>query len=101
MSFRLSEPVVDRLLDLLSSDDDFRDLFARDARAALAQVGHLPAATAGITEGAWWCLKVESLASKEVIAHSRAELREQFTMWLLPQFPFALDAKFQVRAKVA
>ena len=101
MSFRLSEPIVDRLLDLLSSDDDFRALFAQDARGALASLGHLPAANPAISEGAWWCLKVQSLASKEVILQGRAELRRQFTMEFLPQLPFALDARFQLQEQAA
>jgi putative modified peptide len=101
MSFRLSEPIVDRLLDLLSSDDDFRARFARDARDALAFIGYLPAANPVLTEGAWWCLKVESLASKEAILQGRAELRRQFTMEFLPQLPFALDTRFQMREEAA
>jgi putative modified peptide len=101
MSFQLSEPIVDKLLDLLSTDDSFRARFVHDARDALAYIGYAPAANPAITEGAWWCLKVESLASKEAIRQGRHELRMQFTMGFLPQLPFALDAKFQLQAKAA
>jgi putative modified peptide len=101
MTFRLSEPIVDRLLDKLCTDDAFRALFADDARAALASLGHSPASDPSIVEGAWWCLKVESLASKEVIRQSRNELRRQFTMSFLPQLPFALDAQWKEQDQAA
>lgn len=39
-----SPEVVDKLVDLLSTDDAFRQLFQEDARAALRQVGHETAA---------------------------------------------------------
>lgn len=101
MTFRLSEPIVDRLLDKLCTDDAFRTLFTVDARAALASLGHSPASDPSISEGAWWCLKVESLASKEVIRRSRNELRRQFTMAFLPQLPFALDAQWKEQDQAA
>jgi putative modified peptide len=101
MSFQLPVPIVDKLLDLLSSDDAFRARFANDARDALAFLGYAPAANPAIIEGAWWCLKVELLASKEVIRQGRQQLRRQFTADFLPQIPFALDSKLQVQAKAA
>lgn len=101
MTFRLSERVVDALLDKLCTDDDFRSLFTGDARAALASLGHAPASDPSITGGAWWCLKVESLASKDVIRRSRNELRRQFTMAFLPQLPFALDAQWKEQDQAA
>jgi putative modified peptide len=101
MTFRLSEPIVDRLLDKLCSDDAFRALFTGDARAALASIGYLPAADPAVTEGAWWCLKVESLASKDAIRQSRNDLRRQFTMAFLPQLPFALDAQWKEQDQAA
>lgn len=38
----LEPKVVRRLLDLLSTDNDFRRLFKKDAQAALAQAGYTP-----------------------------------------------------------
>jgi len=71
--------VVRKLLDLLSSDDDFRDLFQHDAHAALMQAGYeAPAAiepTADTSGGT--CMQLaatEKLASKEQIARDRAKL---------------------------
>ena len=66
MSYQLPEPVVDRLLDKLGNDDDFRHLFTTDTRAALASIGFAPAADRSIEHGAWFCLGVESLASKSL-----------------------------------
>lgn len=40
MTNSFSPEVANKLLDRLSSDDDFRDLFVRNARAALKEVGH-------------------------------------------------------------
>lgn len=38
----LDPKVANRLLDLLSTDTDFRRLFKKDAEAALAKAGHRP-----------------------------------------------------------
>lgn len=71
--------VARKLLDLLSSDDDFRDLFQRDAHAALVHAGYAaPAgsqATALTSGGA--CMQLSAtdrLASKEQIAQDRSKL---------------------------
>lgn len=77
MPFKLSEKTVDTLLDKLSCDDDFRELFQKNPREALAAVGHAPAADSSVSEGAWMCMSVSQLASKETIKSSHAELRKQ------------------------
>ena len=43
---KLSDDTADRLLDLLSTDDDFRAKFQQDPRSALASIGHAPASDA-------------------------------------------------------
>ena len=73
-----SEPmdpaVVDKLLDRLSSDDEYRELFAKDPRAALEEVGHkAPSADAMA------CARTETLASKEEIAKARKLLADHLT----------------------
>jgi putative modified peptide len=83
-SFKLPEPIIDRLLDRLGNDDAFRDFFVADTRAALASIGFEPAADGSVTKGLWFCLAVDHLASKEAIRGSRAALRNQ----LLPDAPF-------------
>ena len=77
---RLDTKVVQRLLDLLASDDGFRDLFTRSPYDALLQAG----AEAGQTEDAQlrlrlasMCLSVQTLASKEAIQGLRASLEAQ------------------------
>lgn len=80
--------VVDRLLDLLSSDDAFRDLFSSDPASALAQVGHHADATGLAQLGQR--LAVQQLAPKETIAAARDEIRASLTSGLSMQ-PIQLD----------
>ena len=66
--------VVDKLLDRLSSDDECRELCAKDPRAALEQVGHkVP------SDDAMACARTETLASKEEIAQARKLLADHLT----------------------
>ena len=58
--------VVDALLEALSNDDDFRALFVRDPRAALAKAGHV-----ADDQDALRCLQVTTLASKQELAEAR------------------------------
>jgi putative modified peptide len=91
-SFKLPAAIIDRLLDRLGNDDDFRDLFVADTRAALASIGFEPAADASITKGLWFCLAVDQLASKEAIRGSHRALRSQ----LEPEavfFPFVIGCR--------
>ena len=76
-AFKLPAPVIDRLLDRLGNDDDFRDLFVADTRTALMSVGFEPAADASVTTGLWFCLSVDQLASKEAIRRSHLALHSQ------------------------
>jgi putative modified peptide len=78
MPHKISNRVVDELLDKLSSDDSFREQFAADPRAALASLGDENARSAVPgARGAWTCLTVSKLASKEQISAGRQELRRQ------------------------
>ncbi len=77
-AFQLSEAIVHSLLDKLSGDDDFRALFQKSPREALASLGHEAAANASDSDkGIWACLRCEELASAEVIRQSRDLLRIQ------------------------
>jgi len=91
MPFQLSEETVDSLLDKLSSDDKFRDLFQKDPREALAAVGHKPAADRSVAEGAWMCMSVDQLASKEAIKASRDVLRKQLVSSKVGHQPISLE----------
>lgn len=91
MPFKLSEDTVDALLDKLSSDDDFRARFQKDPRQALASVGHAAARDAGVEDGAWACMSVNQLASKEAIKASRDALRTQLLAEKAAQPPISLE----------
>ena len=84
----LTPKVADRLLELLASDDQFRDLFARDPAAALIQAGHQ--ANADDLATLKRQLKVRQLAPKEAIAAARDEIRASLTSALAMQ-PIQLD----------
>jgi putative modified peptide len=82
----LNPNVARKLLDLLSTDDDFRELFQRDAHAALVQAGYVPpqgsdpAQASALSGGN--CLQLsgsDQLASKERIAQDRAKLESLTT----------------------
>lgn len=81
----LGRNVVKNLLDLLSTDDQFRDLFQRDAQSALVQAGYeapAGAESAAATSGAA-CMQLssgDSLASKEQIARDRAKLESSLSL---------------------
>ena len=70
----LDPKVTKRLLDLLSTDDNFRQLFKNDAATALAEVGY----NVGADEAsAAHCIQLhasETLASKAKIIRDRAKL---------------------------
>ena len=91
MPFKLSEDTVDTLLDKLSSDDGFRDQFQKDPRQALAAIGHAPAKDAAVDDGAWACMDVKQLASKEAIQASRDALRTQLLAEKGAQHPISLE----------
>lgn len=100
MTAPLEARIADRLLDLLSTDDGFRDRFQRDHLSALAEIGYVPqepgAMTAcGTTVAAapapFRDCKVEQLASKDIIASARDEIRAMLTRGLNQNTP-QLDA---------
>ncbi|MBW8368898.1 MAG: NHLP-related RiPP peptide [Arenimonas sp.] len=91
MPFKLSEDTVDTLLDKLSSDDAFRAQFQKDPRQALASVGHAAAKDTSIDEGAWVCMSVNQLASKEAIKASRDALRTQLLAEKAAHNPISLE----------
>ena len=83
----LHPQVARKLLDLLSTDDDFRNLFKRDAHAALVQAGYVPPHDADPTMlsalSGGDCMQLSSsdtLASKEKIAQDRQKLEESLNL---------------------
>jgi putative modified peptide len=97
----LDPKIADRLLDLLSTDDDYRELFSSDPQAALAKVGYQrdqevsatritpDASTAG--KAIYGCCNVGVLASKEAILEARNAIRDMLTGGLAQTTP-QLDA---------
>jgi putative modified peptide len=88
--------VADRLLDLLSTDDDYRARFQANPRIALQEIGYQPPASVGIATGGAMRIavpealidcKVENLASKEVISACRDEIRAMLLRGLAQQTP--------------
>ena len=79
----LSAELADRLLDLLSTDDLFRERFQRDHLAALRSIGYESPTPGQMTAcGAFQAqpepfrdCKVTNLAPKESIREARAEIR--------------------------
>ncbi|HPO23439.1 MAG TPA: NHLP-related RiPP peptide [Arenimonas sp.] len=93
MPFQLSEELVDKLLDKLSSDEDFRTSFQKSPRQALASLGHAPAAKASDSDkGAWACMSCNKLASAADIKKSRDALRTQLLSAKAQFNPVALEA---------
>jgi len=97
----LDPALADRLLDLLSTDDLFRERFQRDHLAALRTIGYesptpgqmtacgsLPAAQ---PEPFRDC-RVQDLASKEIISAARSEIKAMLTHGLAQTTP-KLDAR--------
>jgi len=79
-SARIDPKVVDRLLELLGTDDVFRQLFKNDPKQALQKVGFIESASEASPAD---CLGIQKLASKAEILGSRAELRSMLTSGLM------------------
>lgn len=79
--FRLPPAIAERLLDLLCSDDAYRELFRESPREALVLVGLAEAAdpARGPADGPWACLHGQCLPSKPVLRGIRDALHAQMT----------------------
>jgi len=85
---KMEAKVAEKLLRLLSTDDDFRKLFVDDPDKALKKVGHKD--QEGFEPFAA-CSQVQTLASKKVIAEAHEELKDMLTAGLALTTP-QLDA---------
>ena len=111
----LDPKVADKLLDLLSTDNEFRRLFKKDPLAALINVGYKPPKhelALGKHKGppftppgpplavppVWGCMKVRYIASKSEISRTREELKHMMTSGLAYITPH-LDAANKLARK--
>ena len=87
----LEPKVAKKLLDLLSTDNEFRRLFKKDVPAALAQAGwKAPAGENAASQSASQCMQMlatDSIAPKQNIIRDRAKLEELLTL----PFRFTFD----------
>ena len=91
-AFEISEEIVDKLLDKLSSDDEFRAVFLRSPREALASIGHEAAASASDRDnGIWVSFKCEKLASRETILETRNKIRMDLHTAMVKPHPITLN----------
>ncbi|MGH8025561.1 MAG: NHLP-related RiPP peptide [Pseudoxanthomonas sp.] len=90
ISARISPQVADRLLELLGTDDVFRQLFKNDPKQALLKVGFVEPAS---EISPVYCLTgIEKLASKDVIIQSRESIKAYLTAGL-GMTPIQLNAR--------
>lgn len=92
----LDPKVAKKVLNLLSTDNDFRRLFKQDAHAALLKAGWKPAAgaesTAAVSGGQCLQLKAgDSIAPKAKIVRERAKLEQSLAL----PFSFACAAELK------
>jgi putative modified peptide len=92
----MDSAVADRLLDLLSTDDDYRARFQANPRIALEEIGYQsPAMSTMAANGAMRIAvpealidcRVENLAPKEVISAGRNEIKTMLLRGLAQQTP--------------
>lgn len=101
----LDPKVADKLLDKLSTDNEFRRLFKKDPQAALAKAGHpeAMAAVAALRKGPPFtppgpppmmppCMTVQRIAPKDEIAASREALKAYLTSTTVYTTPHAFEA---------
>ena len=92
-AFEISEEIVDKLLDKLSSDNEFRNVFLKSPRIALAYLGHEGATNASPNDqGVWTGSQCKQLASPEAIKASRDALRLQLLTSMARLQPIRLEA---------
>lgn len=86
----LSQEMAAHLLDLLSEDDTFRELFVLDPEQALIQAGLTPSEAAQALCGNS-CMRVSALASKEAIQAAREQLLQSMTSEAAHTIVFCLN----------
>jgi putative modified peptide len=88
MPYNFTGEFVDRLLDKLGSDEDFRTRFQADPKAAVESLGHKPSAEDARD---LMCLKCVELASTDQIKAAKADLRKQLLASQASHSPINLE----------
>jgi putative modified peptide len=92
MSYKVPASIADRLLDLLSEDDDFRYRFEKNAAQCLKDLGCLM--PADDSSPGPFCLATRRLATKAQIRNTRATLRHQLVEMEATFNPIGLGVGF-------
>lgn len=79
MAKPLPANIADKMLDRLSSDDDFRAYFQKDARGALSFLGYDEPAGTPSNDSALACMRCDSMPDKKAFTQARAAYRTQLT----------------------
>lgn len=104
----LDAAIADRLLDLLGTDDLFRERFQRDHLAALRSIGYQSPPSGEMTSCGALPLaqaepfrdcKVQTLAPKNVIHEAREDIRAMLLRGLSQDVP-QLDARLTLERRV-
>lgn len=105
----LDPKLADRLLDLLSSDDAFRQLFQLSPQAALRSIGYEPPSSSDRSLGSglvpssmpepFSLCEIGQLASKEAIREARITLRETLVQGLAYNTPTLEAANVGARTR--
>lgn len=85
----LDPKVAGKLLDKLSTDNEFRRLFKKDPAAALVKVGY---AGASLADSPMTCMSVSRIAPKQEIAAAREELVSHLTSLAALTIPHCFEA---------
>lgn len=91
----LDARAADKLLDLLSTDNEFRRLFKKDPWKALAQIGYqAPPSMHGLgqTQRTADCCTASSIAPKAEIAAARDRLHQMLTSATVFTTPHCFEA---------
>ncbi|MEE7545818.1 putative modified peptide [Xanthomonas sp. Kuri4-1] len=78
-TLKLEPTVASTLIELLATDDIFRQLFVSDTAAALLQAGHVPAEGEDLQAFVQACCQNIQLADKATIAGARDEISTMLT----------------------
>jgi putative modified peptide len=79
MAKPLPANIAEKMLDRLSTDDDFRAYFQKDARGALSFLGYDEPVGTPNNDSALMCMRCDSLPDKQAFVKSREAFRKQLS----------------------